>query len=46
MDGIHNGIATLTIAPPSTTPSGTYSIVVKGAFTPLQHPVTVTLTVP
>jgi trimeric autotransporter adhesin len=46
MDGIHNGIATLNITTMSTTPSGTYSIVVRGAFTPLQHPVTITLTVP
>jgi sugar lactone lactonase YvrE len=46
MDGINNGIATLNITTTSTTPSGIYPIVVKGAFTPLQHPVTITLTVP
>jgi trimeric autotransporter adhesin len=46
LDGTNNGTATLNIQTTSSTASGTYTITVKGAFTPLQHPVSITLTVP
>lgn len=46
MDGVNPATATLAIVTTSSTPSGTYTITVKGVFAPLQHPVTVTLIVP
>jgi sugar lactone lactonase YvrE len=46
MDGINPQTATLAVQTTSSTSSGTYTITVKGFFVPLQHPVTVTVTVP
>lgn len=46
MDGTNNGTSTFKADVGSTTTSGIYPITVKGSFTPLQHPTTITLTVP
>jgi sugar lactone lactonase YvrE len=46
MDGVNPKTAVLTIQTTSSTPSGTFPITAKGAFVPLQHPVTITLIVP
>ena len=46
LDGTNNATATLTIQTTSSTASGTYTITAKGAAVPLQHPVSITLTVP
>lgn len=45
LDGTHNGSSQVAIAVGSTTAPGTYKLTVKGVFTPLQHPATITLTV-
>jgi sugar lactone lactonase YvrE len=46
MDGTNQKTATLRIVTTSSTVSGTYTITVKGAYVPLQHPVSITLIVP
>jgi hypothetical protein len=46
MDGTNNKTSIFTVLVGSTTPSGVYTITVKGVSTPLQHPATITLTVP
>jgi hypothetical protein len=45
LDGTNNGTATFTVQTSSSTTSGTYTITVLGVFTPLQHPVTIMVTV-
>jgi sugar lactone lactonase YvrE len=44
-DGTHNATSVVTVTVGSTTPKGSYTLTVKGAFVPLQHPATITLTV-
>ena len=46
MDGVNNKTTTLTVQTTASTASGIYTITAKGAFVPLQHPATVTVTVP
>jgi NHL repeat-containing protein len=45
LDGVNNGTSTVTIAVGATAVPGTYTLTVKGAFVPLQHPATIKLTV-
>jgi len=45
LDGTNNGSATVTLQTTSSTPTGTFTITIKGAFVPLQHPVSIKVTV-
>jgi trimeric autotransporter adhesin len=45
LDGVNNGTSLVTVTVGSSTVTGTYTLTVKGAFVPLQHSATITLTV-
>jgi trimeric autotransporter adhesin len=45
LNGVGNGTAQVTIAVSSSTAPGNYTLVVKGAYVPLQHSANITLTV-